>query len=430
MAPVISMAPLYALSTLLMLGYAAIFTLLAQLRTEFGFSVSAIGAIAAFAFVAGFVAQFFLSRLADAGHGRAMMRAGLTMTLVGLMWMCVAETLWAWIAARTLLGFGAGCIRPRRPAAGVRPRSGSCRRNPRPPGHVGNRRLSIGPVFTSVVFAQAGLRAPFAGIALMTLILLPFVWRVNIPGAERTLPRAMRTLLRRPAMQACIAMGVAFYVAVGAFDTIWAVFMADLGASQVFIGVTMSLFTLPMLLVAPWAGGLAARRHVLDLVSVSMTCAMLAMLSYGFIGSIWWICVPVVLHAVADAVTIPAIQLGVGYASGEEALGRWPGAVRCHGPGGGRGDQPCSRRSVPDPGCRRLVGHRRHRHGVLHRGGTVARATGELARRAGVGRRLVRSLPNVRSSGTRGSTGRSTSPACSWCRAFPIAPGSAMPSRC
>lgn len=314
------MAPLYALSTLLMLGYAAIFTLLAQLRNEFGFSESAIGAIAASAFIAGFIAQFFLSRLADAGHGTTMMRIGLAMTLLGLLWMCVAETLWAWIAARTLLGFGAGCIRP-----GVRRLAFV--RDPARAGETLGRLAAweivgflIGPVVASLLFAQAGLRAPFAGIALMALLLLPFVWRVNIPGTERALPRAMRTLLRRPAMQACIAMGVAFYVAVGVFDTIWAVFMADLGASQLFIGVTMSLFTLPMLLVAPWAGGLAARRHVLDLVTITMTCAMLAMMSYGFIDSIWWICVPVVFHAIADAVTIPAIQLGVGYASGEEAL--------------------------------------------------------------------------------------------------------------
>ena len=43
-------------------------------------------------------------------------------------------------------------------------------------------------------------------------MLLPFVIRVHIPGTENPLPRTMLTLLGRPAMQSCIAMGVAFYL--------------------------------------------------------------------------------------------------------------------------------------------------------------------------------------------------------------------------
>ncbi len=314
------MAPLYALSALLMVAYAAIFTLLAQLRAEFGFSETAIGAIVASAFIAGFVAQLWLSRFADTGHGNALMRLGLVLTFLGLIWMCFAESLWSWIAARTMLGFGAGCVRPgiRRLAFVYEPKRA---------GEVLGRLAAwevvgflVGPIAASVLFEQGGLSAPFAFVALLAVPLAPFVWRVPVPGTQRPLQRAMSTLLRRPAMQSCIAMGVAFYIAVGVFDAIWALFMADLGASQVFIGATMSLFALPMLVVAPWAGRLAARRHVLNLISLTMTGAMLAMLSYGFIDSIWWICLPVMIHAIMDAVTMPAVQLAVGYASGEEAF--------------------------------------------------------------------------------------------------------------
>jgi MFS family permease len=314
------MAPLYALSALLMVAYAAIFTLLAQLRAAFGYSETAIGAIVASAFIAGFFAQLGLARFADTGHGARLMRIGLALTFLGLVWMCFAESLWSWLAARTMLGFGAGCVRPgiRRLAFVVDPkRAGELL------GRLAAWEIAgflVGPIVASVLFEQAGLRAPFAFIALLALPLAPFVWRVQVPGTRRPLKRAMLTLLRRPAMQSCIALGVAFYLAVGVFDAIWALFMADLGASQVFIGATMSLFTLPMLVVAPWAGRLAARRHVLNLISLTMTGAMLAMISYGFIDSIWWICLPVLVHAVMDAVSMPAVQLAVGYASGEEAF--------------------------------------------------------------------------------------------------------------
>lgn len=314
------MIPLYALSTVLMIAYAAIFTLLAQLRAEFGFSEAAIGAIAGSAFLAGFAAQLGLSRFADAGHGNRLMRLGLLLTVTGLLWMCFATALWEWLAARTVLGFGAGCVRPAiRRLAFVR--------DPARAGETLGRLAAwevvgflIGPVTASLLFAQGGLRAPFLFVAAVTVVLAPFVLRVPVPGTSQPLPRAMLTLLRRRSMQACLAMGIAFYLAIGVFDAIWALFMADLGAGQLFIGVTMSLFTLPMLVVAPWAGRLAARRHVLNLVTVTMTCAMVAMLSYGFIESIWWICLPAAVHALVDAITMPAIQLAVGYASGENAL--------------------------------------------------------------------------------------------------------------
>ena len=314
------MLPLYLLSTVLMIGYAAVFTLLAQMRTTFGFSETALGVIAASAFVAGFVAQIGLSRFADSGQGGLMMRLGLVMALLGAAWMCFAESLTAWVLARMMLGFGAGCVRPglRRLAFILNPE------------HVGETlgRLAawemvgflVGPVLSSVLFELAGFRAPFLMVAVLLLLLSPFVFKTEIPGSAEPMKNPMMKLIKRPAMQSCLAFAVAFYLAVGVFDAIWAVFIADLGASQLFIGITMSAFTLPMILIAPWAGGFAARRHVLNLLTVTLSIATFAMFTYGFITSIWWMCVPLVIHAVVDAISMPASQLAVGYASGENAL--------------------------------------------------------------------------------------------------------------
>ena len=91
-----------------MSGYAAVFTLLAEMRASFGFSETAIGAIAGSAFLAGFLAQLLLSRRADLGQGGLMMRFGLVASIVGAAWMCVAESFFGWLMARMLLGFGAG----------------------------------------------------------------------------------------------------------------------------------------------------------------------------------------------------------------------------------------------------------------------------------------------------------------------------------
>lgn len=314
------MFPVYALSTVLMIAYAAIFTLLSEMRISFGFSETAIGAIAGSAFLAGFLAQLSLARFADRGFGQQIMQFGIVCSLVGAIWMCFAESLWAWLAARTILGFGAGCMRPavRRLAFVIDPdKAGENLGRLAAWEMVG---FLIGPVLSSVLFELGGIRAPFYLVVILLLVLVPFVVKVQIPGTNSQHSTGMRELIKRPAMQSCIAIGIAFFVAVGVFDAIWAVFIADLGASQLFIGVSMSLFTLPMILIAPAAGRLAARKHVLRLLTLTLCGAAIMMFSYGFIDSIWWICVPLLIHASLDAMSMPAMQLAVGYASGEDAL--------------------------------------------------------------------------------------------------------------
>jgi MFS family permease len=311
---------LYILSTVLMGGYAAIFTLLAQLRSIFGFTEFEVGAITASAFLAGFFAQIALSRLADTGQGARLMQIGMAVSIIGAGWMCVADSLTAWILARVLLGFGAGAVRPamRRMAFVM---------NPTKAGEMLGRLAAwemvgflVGPILASVLFEVGGIALPFYCLTAILLAVVPFVLRVQIPGSETPLEKPMRALLKRPAMQSCIALGVAFYLAIGAFDALWALFISDLGASQLYIGVTLSLFTLPMILVAPFAGRYASQHNILRLLTKSLGLAVIMIASYAFIESIWWICLPLVIHAIADAVSMPATQLAVGKASGESAL--------------------------------------------------------------------------------------------------------------
>ena len=299
------MVALYCLSTVLMIGYAAVFTLLAAMRSEFGFSETQLGAITASAFIAGFVAQLWLARFADHGHGGRLLRLGTLTALGGLTWMCFADSIASWIAARMLLGFGAGCVRPamRRYAFVLDPANAGANL-----GRLAAWEMVgflLGPVLASIAFELAGIRAPFVLIGVLLILLLPWLLKVEVPGTAEPLPRAVTTLLARPAMQACLLMGVAFYLAVGVFDAIWALFVADLGASQMFIGISMSAFTLPMIAIAPWAGGFAARHHVLRMLTLTMSVAMLAMFTYGFIDSIWWLFVPLLFHAVVDAMSVP-----------------------------------------------------------------------------------------------------------------------------
>jgi predicted MFS family arabinose efflux permease len=312
---------LFMLTAVLMVGYGAVFSLLAEIRDAFGFTSAAIGLIGGSAFAAGFVAQLGLARFADSGYGARMLQIGLALSTISTVWMIFADTLPEWLASRALLGFGAGCVRPavRRLAMTA------------DPANIGRSmgRLSayetagflLGPVLASFFNAWAGLSSTFIALTVLLILLTPVVVRAHIPGA--TTPSTgpvIRDLIKKPVMQSCIAMGIAFWITMGVFEAIWAVFLTDLGASQIFIGLTMSLFGIPMIFIAPRAGSLAQHKGPLRIAVVSIGVAIACMVLYGLFDSLWVLCVPLAIHSIADAYTMPASQLAVGQASGEGAL--------------------------------------------------------------------------------------------------------------
>ena len=312
---------LYALTAVLMVGYGAIFSLLAEIRNTFGFSATGVGFIGAAAFISGFIAQLGLSRYADLGYGSLMMKAGLLFCIGATAWMVFADSLPEWIASRGALGFGAGMVRP------------AIKRlvfvdNPANAGYAlgvlaayETAGFLIGPVIAAFVNTWFGLSETFVLLTILLVIVFPLVVGVHVPAAKTPPGKAiLLELIKLPAMQSCLAMGAAFWITMGVFEVIWAIFLSDLGATQIFIGLSMSLFGLPMVFISPRAGSLAQRRGPLRVAILSIGVAILCMFSYGFIDNIWVICIPLCIHAIADAFTMPATQFAVARASGEDAI--------------------------------------------------------------------------------------------------------------
>ena len=105
-------AALFLTSFVLSAGYGSIYTLLAVIREQFGFSATSIGVIGSAGFLAGFSAMVVLSRYADRGHTRSMLQFGLTCAILGNLGMVLATDLMAFIGSRVLLGLGAGAFSP------------------------------------------------------------------------------------------------------------------------------------------------------------------------------------------------------------------------------------------------------------------------------------------------------------------------------
>ena len=65
------------------LGYGSIYTLLADLRDRYGFTEAQLGVIVAAGFLAGFVTQLALARLADRGYAPLLVRGGILLAMGG-----------------------------------------------------------------------------------------------------------------------------------------------------------------------------------------------------------------------------------------------------------------------------------------------------------------------------------------------------------
>ena len=324
--------PLFLTSFVLSAGYGSIYALLAAIRETFGFSPSAIGLIGGAGFLAGFCAQVGLARFADRGRTREMLRLGLLCAMTGNVGMVFADELWSFVAARALLGLGAGAFAP------------AVRRLliARDPERAGER-LGLmasfdmagfisGPVIASVLHQALGLQVTFGVLAFGLLALAPAVLRTRVPSVPPSSEtRPIRALLSRAAVRGALLCSLAFYTTVGVFEAIWAVLLADLGASQLFIGATLSVFSLPMLFIPPFAGGLAQSRGPLRIVAGGVLVAIPCMAVYGLVESLWVLAAVVALHSVADAFTMPSLQLGIAQASPPEHLASGQGLIGAAG---------------------------------------------------------------------------------------------------
>ena len=77
-----------------------------------------------------------------------------------------------------------------------------------------------------------------------------------IPQADR---RVLRRLLVRRRLIAALLVIVSFRYSVGVFEPLWATYLDDLGASTMIVTISLTVFALPMLVIARWAGRLSDR---------------------------------------------------------------------------------------------------------------------------------------------------------------------------
>ena len=326
-----SMPLLFLLTGVMSLGYGSVLTLLADIRDRFGFSDADVGMIAAAGFLTGFASQVFLARYADRGYTAVMLRLGVGVAAAGMAWMLFATELWQWTGARLLLGLGSGMVGPavRRLVIARDPENVGANLGRQTAFDVGG--FVLGPLIAAVFAELFGLRAPFGVLLGLYVVAFVVLSRLDLTaGAVGVTKRAVRSLLVRPTVQSALLTGFAFFLTIGMFEALWSVLLRDLGSQTWLIGLTLSLFTIPMVVFAPRGGRLAQSKGPLAVMSVSIVVAAACTAVYG-VGPLWLLIVASGVHAVADAYTMPGNQVAVAMASPPDQLATGQGLLGATG---------------------------------------------------------------------------------------------------
>ncbi len=269
-------------------GIAGIVTVLGELRDELGFSGSGIGIMVASGFLAAFVSQVTLARLADTGHARVMATVGIALSAVAMLMMVFAVDLELWILSRAALGFAGGLILP-----GVR-RAASVHDPVRAGENLGRMVAAemagfiFGPSLTALLVWLGGIRLPFAVFAATMLLFVPVAAR--LPPDRGLLDRSGRAtafdLLRGRRLQGALTIVGGYFMLAGAWESVLPVMFADRGAGAALTGIAFTMVALPIMLVGARAGRLADRVGPVRVTMAGLVAVSLSTMTFGVIPGV------------------------------------------------------------------------------------------------------------------------------------------------
>lgn len=312
-----------------------VFALLPELQDDVGFANSLLGVVGGGAFFSSVAAQLLLAPAADRGHARVLMVGSVIVAALGSIWFALASTFPELLAARLLAGFGIGGYLPA--ARAVVAASA--------PGREGSMlgRLSAvetagfvsGPVLGAIVFEVWGLDAPFLLVGILLLATAPALVRIPLPKMGLREPAkqlaVMRNLLTRREPLAAILLGGALFLPAGMYEAIWARFMLDLGASTLFVGLSLSFYGIPFSATAALVGSWIDRRGPWPAMALALAMIVPLTMIYGFLTSPLILMLLAAVEAVGNGAGIPAAQAAMAAATGEGDRAAGQGLVAAAG---------------------------------------------------------------------------------------------------
>ena len=296
-------------------AYGVMFTMLDDYREQFGISEGALGLVIAIGFFTSFFAQITIAPLADRGRSRQLIFIGLTLAIIGNFAMALSDSLPELLGSRFISGVGLGCALPAMRRVIIVSEPENLGRNL---GRVLSCEVggfAAGPVISAFLVAPFGIPAPFLVIGIALSIVTATIFAMPIPetaAEDHPTERFAIDLLRNRSIAAGVLIGVAVFFMIGTFDSLWALMMNDLDAPTWMANTGVTLFVLPMVVMAPYGGRFVQRVGPFRAGGFGMLFGAACMALYGAISVPWLLMVVFLVHTLNDGMTVTSAGVSVG----------------------------------------------------------------------------------------------------------------------
>ncbi len=296
-------------------GYGVLFTLVGDYRDLYGISETTIGWIIGGGFIVEFLALILIAPIGDRGHARSILWAGVSLNIVGLLVMGLGGTALTLMVGRLIAGLATGAAQPVIRRIVILQAPDDVGRNLGILMSAAIFGFAIGPAISAILAEPFGLAAPFvvvAAIGAIAMLVVAFTIDVPEEAADTpTQPRLAVDLLVHRALIGALCYGAAAYAMIGSFDVLWDVVHEDLNTPTWLANIGISLFALPLIVLAPIGGRLAQSIGPFRIGGLGMLVAAGFMTSYGLLATGTSIVVVSLFHALADGFTIASTGVAV-----------------------------------------------------------------------------------------------------------------------
>ena len=296
-------------------AYGVMFTMLDDYREQFGISEGSLGLVIAIGFFTSFFAQITIAPMADRGRSRQLIFIGLSLAIIGNFAMAFSDSLPELLGSRFISGVGLGCALPamRRVIIVSEPQNLGRNLGRVLSCEVGG--FAAGPMLSAFLVAPFGIPAPFLVIGVALSLVTATILTMPIPetaAADHPTERFAIDLLRNRAIAAGVLIGVAVFFMIGTFDSLWALMMNDLDAPTWMANTGITLFVLPMVVMAPYGGRFVQRVGPFRAGGFGMLFGAACMTLYGIISVPWLLMVVFLAHTLNDGMTVTSAGVSVG----------------------------------------------------------------------------------------------------------------------
>jgi MFS family permease len=306
---------LFLTTGLLAATYGAMFATLAEFRDDYGISTSGISLIVAVGFFTSFAVQLTLAPLADRGHARRLVVIGVLITIAGTLGMAAFRTLTPLLISRIAMGIGAGLSTPalRRIFILLDPTAMGANLGKLLATDVAG--FVVGPIIGALTVDKFGVAAPFLILAAGLALCLPLLMRVHVQEGTNDGPRSERfavDLLANRGVLSATLLGVAIFVMIGTFDSLWVLVMTDMNATSFIAKSGIVVFALPLIVLGSLGGRLTQKLGPFRAGTFGLLFGTCCMLLYGNLPNPYTMIGVGVVHGINDGLTITGTGVAVG----------------------------------------------------------------------------------------------------------------------